>query len=297
MDEPDEKEIFKGSENRLTMNQTYTHQFQCIYLLQSYPFDTQVEVFELLKLIFDNFYLSQTCSINMSVSNLVKSNVLLYPKNLMMEQIRDMTLFHMSHWDLDYKNRVKPEDGIKMTIVLKRKIQSEMMTTYFPSILLMMITFATTFFKPFFFEAALTVNLTNMLVMTTIFISVMEKLPITSYSKMIDYWLIFCQLVPFTEVKGHIYPSACPVQVIMFTIMELMRDDEVEEVSSETTDKMKTSKLNIESDGLGDETRVLEFDDAVVVTKEAWTDQSGNKEIKAKNWLNSLRIVGNSKIK
>ena len=83
----------------------------------------------------------------------------------------------------------------------------------------------------------------------------------------------------------------------MFTIMELMRDDEVEEVSSETTDKMKISKLNIESDGCGDETRVLEFDDAVVVTKEAWTDQSGNKEIKAKNWLNSLRIVGNSKIK
>ena len=89
-----------------------------------------------------------------------------------------------------------------MTIMLRRKILSEMMGTYLPSILLMMITFATTFFKPFFFEAALTVNLTNMLVMTTIFISVMEKLPTTSYSKMIDFWLIFCQLVPFTEVNS-----------------------------------------------------------------------------------------------
>ena len=136
----------------------------------------------------------------MSVSNLDKSNVLIFPKKLMMEQIPDLTLFHMSQWDLAYKNKEKPEEGIKMTIVLKRKIMSEMMTTYFPSILLMLITFATTFFKPFFFEAALTVNLTNMLVMTTIFISVMEKLPTTSYSKMIDYWLIFCQLVPFTEV-------------------------------------------------------------------------------------------------
>merc|ERR1719192_206904 len=77
---------------------------------------------------------------------------------------------------------------------------SEMLTTYLPSILLMIITFATTFFKPFFFEAALTVNLTNMLVMTTIFMSVMERLPTTSYLKMIDHWLIFCQLVPFTEV-------------------------------------------------------------------------------------------------
>ena len=77
---------------------------------------------------------------------------------------------------------------------------SEMMTTYLPSILLMMITYATTFFKPVYFEAALTVNLTNMLVMTTIFISVMEKLPLTSYPKMIDVWLIICQLVPFSEV-------------------------------------------------------------------------------------------------
>ena len=30
---------------------------------------------------------------------------------------------------------------------------------------------------------------------------VMEKLPLTSYPKMVDYWLIFCQLVPFVEVS------------------------------------------------------------------------------------------------
>ena len=95
---------------------------------------------------------------------------------------------------------VTPRTGLRMTLRLKRKITSEIMTTFFPSILLLMITFATTFFKPFFFEAALSVNLTNMLVMTTIFVSVMEKLPLTAYPKMIDIWLIFCQLVPFTEV-------------------------------------------------------------------------------------------------
>ena len=83
---------------------------------------------------------------------------------------------------------------------MKRKITSEMMTTYFPSLLLTAITFATTFFKPFFFEAALSVNLTTMLVMTTIFISKMEGLPPTSDIKMIDIWLVLCQMVPFTEV-------------------------------------------------------------------------------------------------
>ena len=90
-----------------------------------------------------------------------------------------------------------------------------MMTTYFPSVLLMMITFATTFFKPFFFEAALSVNLTTMLVMTTIFMSKMEGLPPTSATKMIDFWLILCQLVPFS-------------QVVLLTAMEYLREEEQE---------------------------------------------------------------------
>ena len=51
-----------------------------------------------------------------------------------------------------------------------------------------------------------------MLVMTTIFISKMEGLPPTSATKMIDYWLILCQLVPF-------------VQVVLVTALEFLRDD------------------------------------------------------------------------
>ena len=42
VDEVDEAEIFEGDENTLTMNQTYTWEFQCQYELQNYPFDTQV---------------------------------------------------------------------------------------------------------------------------------------------------------------------------------------------------------------------------------------------------------------
>ena len=42
LDTLDETEIFKGDENSLIMNQTYTHTFQCVYKLSAYPFDTQV---------------------------------------------------------------------------------------------------------------------------------------------------------------------------------------------------------------------------------------------------------------
>ena len=182
VEEVDEREIFEGSENSLTMNQTYTHEFRCLYDLEKYPFDRQV------------------CSIDMTTTNLDAPTMRLVPSHLWVEQNPDMTLFFMEGWDFDYKDKKALGKGISMMIFLKRKIISEMLTTYLPTFLLLMITFATTFFKPFFFEAALTVNLTNMLVMTTIFISVMEKLPLTSYPKMIDYWLIFCQLVPFSEV-------------------------------------------------------------------------------------------------
>ena len=87
-----------------------------------------------------------------------------------------------------------------MNIIFKRRLTNEILTSYLPTLLLIMIGYCTTYFKPFFFEAALTVNLTTMLVMTTIFISVMEKLPPTSYIRMIDIWLIFGILIPFLEV-------------------------------------------------------------------------------------------------
>ena len=44
------------------------------------------------------------------------------------------------------------------------------------------------------------VNLTVMLVLVTMFISVSEGLPKTSYIKMIDVWLVFVLIVPFLEV-------------------------------------------------------------------------------------------------
>ena len=200
----DESEIFKGSENGLTMRQTYTHRFQCNYLLSRYPFDTQV------------------CTIKMNVGTLDLKTVKLIPMKLVMEQEEEMTIFHIIDRQLVYRNISQPKEGVFMFIVLKRKITSEMMTTYFPTIMLTAITFATTFFKPYFFEAALTVNLTTMLVMTTIFISKMDGLPPTSAIKMIDIWLIMCQLVPFCEV-------------VLLTAIEYNSDGEQEGAKGEKT--------------------------------------------------------------
>ena len=83
-----------------------------------------------------------------------------------------------------------------------------MMTIYFPSLLLTAITFANTFIKPFFFD------LVTMFVMTSFFTSRMEGLPSTSDIRMIDIWLILCQLLPFIEV-------------VLLTAMEFFREHEM----------------------------------------------------------------------
>ena len=68
-----------------------------------------------------------------------------------------------------------------------------------------------------------------MLVMTTIFISKMEGLPPTSATKMIDYWLILCQLVPF-------------VQVVLLTAKEHLREEKPEEDQHFEKQKVKVEK-------------------------------------------------------
>ena len=164
-----------------------------------------------------------------------QKSVTLIPSDLALNQTLDMTLYVITDYKLE--NSPSANAGIRMKIRMKRKILSEMMTTYFPSLLLMMITYATTFFKPFFFEAALSVNLTTMLVMTTIFISKMESLPPTSDIKMIDIWLILCQMVPFAEV-------------VLLTAMEYHRRDHHNEIVKEEVlcfaDEDDATKIDVE---------------------------------------------------
>ena len=109
-------------------------------------------------------------------------------------------------------------------------------------------------------QAALSVNLTTMLVMTTIFISKMEGLPPTSATKMIDYRLILCQLVPFA-------------QVVLLTAMEFLREDELEKEEED-----KETKDTLSEDEHGPE------------TKEAWKPPQ-EKRSKV-DYVPMLKVVG-----
>ena len=109
----------------------------------------------------------------------------------------DLTMFTITNLTLAEEENT---NMVYMALKLKRKIVTELLTTYLPTILLLLITFITIFFDKDLFADAISVNLTIMLVMTTIFTSKIEELPPTSDMKMIDIWLILCLVVPFLEV-------------------------------------------------------------------------------------------------
>ena len=141
------------------------------------------------------------------------------------ESDKDMNMFTMTDLRLE-----KIKEQVHMMITMKRKIQMELLTTYLPTLLLLSISYATTFFKPEYFEASLTVNLTIMLVMTTIFTSKIEELPPTSDTKMIDIWLIFCLLVPFSFT-------------LVQTGIECYREEEKEESLEKWAEARKGEKV------------------------------------------------------
>ncbi len=58
-------------------------------------------------------------------------------------------------------------------------------------------------FQPSNFTPIITVNLTSLLVLTTLFIGISKSLPATSYIKYIDVFLIFSLMMPFAEVLLH----------------------------------------------------------------------------------------------
>ena len=80
------------------------------------------------------------------------------------------------------------------------------------------------------FQAVITVNLTSMLVLTTIFIDVSNNLPKTSYMKMIDIWLLVNLMLPFTVVLTHTY-------------MDTLRDDEEQTTAETKASEKKNKKL------------------------------------------------------
>ena len=143
----------------------------------------------------------QVCHITLVVDKADAQSVALVLGEARMEAEKELTEYFITDNPVSPTINLNDNDGVDMKIIFKRRLTNEAMMTFFPSLLLIIISYATSFFKlPNFFNTAITVNLTVMLTITTLLISVVKKLANTSYIKWIKWWLIFAMLIPFTQV-------------------------------------------------------------------------------------------------
>jgi hypothetical protein len=70
---------------------------------------------------------------------------------------------------------------------------------------LLVVTEITLFFKTDQLKVSIALTLTVMLVMYTMYQSIIETMTRTAYLKLIDFWLLFCLLVPFLTFMIEVY--------------------------------------------------------------------------------------------
>ena len=97
----------------------------------------------------------QVCSIRIVTSKLDVKTVSFLPKDVLMEEELELTMYIIQKWmlvkDIDDQSG---QASTKFIVVLERRIMSELLSTYLPTFLLVGITFSTTFFKAEYFEVS-----------------------------------------------------------------------------------------------------------------------------------------------
>jgi hypothetical protein len=134
-------------------------------------------------------------------NNLIKS-VALLPDSLTFNGSRTLSQFMV----MDTTFNLNLDDSrLHVDIKLKRIISYHLTNTFLPTITLLIIVEVTLQFDESRTELAAGLSLTIMLVMYTMYQSISDALVKTAYMKMIDYWLLFCLLMPFIIFMIEIY--------------------------------------------------------------------------------------------
>ena len=140
------KLIFKGKENPFQYKRFYSLVFECEFSLHWYPFDTQ------------DCYLD----IKHSKDSLLQFII----KEFKYEGPHDLTEYNVKKIHM-----IIMDDGkLRVEVHVQRRLMSLILTAFLPTIILNIMGHMSNYFKEFFFEGIMSLNVTVMLALTTIFL-------------------------------------------------------------------------------------------------------------------------------
>ena len=160
----------------------YAQTFSCEFSLHWYPFDFQ------------------TCYLKIKPSAGLVDSVHLTADEFLYEGPDDLTEFNIKSLEM-----MVEEEVLLVEMTVRRRLFRLVLTTFLPTIIINIIGHTSNYFKEFFFEGLMGMQITVMLMLTTMFLSINDSLPPTAYVKMIDCWLIFNLLKPFVDIIVQTY--------------------------------------------------------------------------------------------
>ena len=165
----------------LSLKKFFVVEFRCHFDMRLYPFDTQ------------------DCSAEIGIE---KSDdfLKLIGDKLEYSGNRDVMKYSILETK-DYKENGK----LIFKFSFGRSIMSVILTTMLPTTIVVLVALSTNYYAEQHFKTVIPVNLTCLLLMVNLFVGLSVRLPETSYLKMIDVWLVFNLIVPFTNVILHGY--------------------------------------------------------------------------------------------
>ena len=116
--------------------------------------------------------------------------------------------YKLSGWEIK-ANEAYPRSGkkmVKVTVSLTKNPLSIFMVTYLPTILMNLINQATNYITgDSKYDLIITVNITSMMVLVSIYLSVSTSLPSTPNIKPVEVWLLFNLAYPFLVIITNVY--------------------------------------------------------------------------------------------
>ena len=131
-------EVFKGSENEITISRVYSIKFYCEYQMAWYPFD------------------QQTCFIEMLTDGVLDNYADLIPGVIEFSGKKELTQYFVKNFKMR-NGRIKSKATVVISVTLGRRLLGTFLTIFFPTILLNVIGYSTNYFKEFFFEGSMSI--------------------------------------------------------------------------------------------------------------------------------------------
>ena len=181
-------EFYIGAENTITMNTMINANFICSFNgVQKFPFNSQVCIFKMFVSGTDNMV-----------------------TQLRMEDILDVGpstvgQYVVLGWTMTEGNVTKQSTGLTVSVKLGSNLVSVFLVTYLPTILMNFINQATNYLETENkCDLVITVNVTCMMVLASVYLSVSTSLPSTPAIKPVEVWLLFNLAYPFLVIITNI---------------------------------------------------------------------------------------------